>query len=391
MEKEEKIELENKENTEVNPTDVAEETKANEESFDEDFADAKKEEVKEEVKEEPVEEKKEEEINLRKEKEEGDEEVELEPSKRNEKGNIEYPDEHLAEVEKARRQWIKQYKKWSTWKMVLTFGSIVLIFGAYLIPTLINKEKLTQLGLYLALGLAVVALVGFVVFGVFQRRAQKKLIRDYFVSYYENVNAYAFEGLNITDLTGDFDTKISEEEFKACALYPEVASLGSRESISFKYEGVETSLSDVGAQKDTGKALQTVFVGKYLRMENKLELSDEGLIIYFKGNDRAIPPDAIKGLKPIENNKKFVIYGLSQDKKVLTPEIRSKLKEIHTDNLLVDVAISIRTGKTYFALGYEDTLMVLPNDKPFDPVYVCKYKEQLKMFLDLGLIFNKEK
>lgn len=275
--------------------------------------------------------------------------------------------------------------------MVLTFGSIVLIFGAYLIPTLINKEKLTQLGLYLALGLAVAALVGFVVFGVFQRRAQKKLIRDYFVSYYENVNAYTFEGLNITDLTGDFDTKISEEEFKACALYPEVASLGSRESISFKYEGVETSLSDVGAQKDTGKALQTVFVGKYLRMENKLELSDEGLIIYFKGNDRAIPPDAIKGLKPIENNKKFVIYGLSQDKKVLTPEIRSKLKEIHTDNLLVDVAISIRTGKTYFALGYEDTLMVLPNDKPFDPVYVCKYKEQLKMFLDLGLVFNKEK
>ena len=233
MEKEEKIELENKENNEVNLTDKVEEVRINEESFDEDFADAKKEEAKEEVKEEPVEEKKEEEINLRKEKEEGDEEVELEPSKRNEKGNIEYPDEHLAEVEKARRQWIKQYKKWSTWKMVLTFGSIVLIFGAYLIPTLIDKEKLTQLGLYLALGLAVAALVGFVVFGVFQRRAQKKLIRDYFVSYYENVNAYTFEGLNITDLTGDFDTKISEEEFKACALYPEVASLGSRESISF--------------------------------------------------------------------------------------------------------------------------------------------------------------
>lgn len=395
MEKEEKVEQEIKEEKpeikENIPTDGAMDTQNEgiDDISDEDFADAKKEEVKEEPAEvAPVEEKKEEEVNLRKEKEEGDVEVELEPTKRNEKGNIEYSDERLAEIEKARRQWNKQFKKWSMWKMILTIGSFVIIVAAYLIPTLINKDW-TQIGLYIALGCAIAAIAGFIVFGVFQRKAHKKMIHDYFVAYYENVNAYTFEGLNITDISGDFDSKISEEEFKACGMYPNVASLGSRESITFKYEGVDAALADVGAQKDTGKALQTVFVGKYLRMANNIEMSEEGLIIYFKGNDRAIPPDAIKGLKPIEDNKKFVIYGLNEDKKVLTSEIRSKLKEIRTDNLLVDVAISLKPGKTYFALGYEDTLMVLPNDKPFDPVYVSKYKEQLKFFLDLGLVFNK--
>ncbi|HBM70205.1 MAG TPA: hypothetical protein DD377_02270 [Firmicutes bacterium] len=271
----------------------------------------------------------------------------------------------------------------------MTIGCFLLIVLSYVIPAQIWKDN-KQLPLYLALGFAIATVIGFLVFGFFQRKENKKIIHDYFVSYYENVNSYSFDGLEITDLTGDFDSKISEDEFKACGLYPNVASLGSRESINFKYKGVECGLADIGAQKDTGKALQTVFVGKYLRMENTLDISDQGLMIYFKGNDRAIPPDAIKALPIIEDNKKYIVCGLKEDKKVLTPEIRQKMKEIRTDKLLVDVAISLKKGKTYFALGYEDTLMVLPNDKPFDPVYVEKYREQIAFFLEFGLLFKKE-
>lgn len=389
-EKEPKIEetvTNNKESDLPNP-EVVEEDKGIDDVIDEDFADAK-------VKKEKVEEKKEEEVkkpelNLRKELEEGEvAPAEVEPSKRNEKGLYEYSDDRLKAIEEARKKWNKSYKKWSTWKIIMTIGCFLLIVLAYIIPAQIWKEN-KQLPLYLALGFAIATVVGFLVFGFFQRKENKKIIHDYFVSYYENVNSYSFDGLDITDLTGDFDSKISEDEFKACGLYPNVASLGSRESINFKYKGVECGLADIGAQKDTGKALQTVFVGKYLRMENNLDISDQGLVIYFKGNDRAIPPDVIKTLPIIEDTKKYIVCGLKEDKKVLTPEVRQKIKEIRTDKLLVDVAISLQKGKTYFALGYEDTLMVLPNDKPFDPIYVEKYKEQIAFFLEFGLLFKKE-
>ena len=61
-----------------------------------------------------------------------------------------------------------------------------------------------------------------------------------------------------------------------------------------------------------------------------------------------------------------------------------QIAAIHTDNLLIDVAISFKSGKTYWALGYEDTLMMFQIDKPFDPAYLKRYKEDLKKFLDLA-------
>ena len=63
------------------------------------------------------------------------------------------------------------------------------------------------------------------------------------------------------------------------------------------------------------------------------------------------------------------------------------MKEIHTNKVLVDVAIAIKPGKTYFALGYEDSLMVLPMQKPFNPGPTQEYKQELELFLNLAYAF----
>ena len=87
---------------------------------------------------------------------------------------------------------------------------------------------------------------------------------------------------------------------------------------------------------------------------------------------------------PLEDTKKYCIFGKKSNKKLLTKEFRQAIKNIHTDNLLIDLAISFKSGKTYWAMGYEDTLMVAPVDKPFDPIYLTKYKEQLHSILELA-------
>ncbi|MCF0112465.1 MAG: hypothetical protein HUJ60_00630, partial [Bacilli bacterium] len=53
-------------------------------------------------------------------------------------------------------------------------------------------------------------------------------------------------------------------------------------------------------------------------------------------------------------------------------------------------AISIQNGRSYFCLGYEDTLMILPWDKPFCPGYVELFKPQIALFLELAKAFEKE-
>ena len=128
--------------------------------------------------------------------------------------------------------------------------------------------------------------------------------------------------------------------------------------------------------------MATVFVGIYLRAHNSLIVSPDGIVIYFKGNERALPPTVTLPVR--EDTKNVVIYGSKEDTRVLNHEVKALLKEVKTDKLLVDVAIAIKPGRTFIALGYEDDLMVLPNDKPFNPKHVKAYKEHISLFLRIA-------
>lgn len=65
------------------------------------------------------------------------------------------------------------------------------------------------------------------------------------------------------------------------------------------------------------------------------------------------------------------------------------MAKIRTNKLLVDVTIVIKSGRTYWYLGYEDDIMVLPNDKMFDPRFIKEYKEQIALILDAALLLNE--
>jgi hypothetical protein len=119
----------------------------------------------------------------------------------------------------------------------------------------------------------------------------------------------------------------------------------------------------------------TCFVGKYLSVPNTNEGAE--IIIYLKGNKRALPPTTLDSYEVLEDSKTMVVYGPANGKKLLTHPVREALKAISTDAVLVDLAISVRKGMTYYAMGYEDSLMVLPMDKPFNPAPTSELKENL--------------
>ena len=302
-----------------------------------------------------------------------------------------YSDPRLKNIEDARILWHHEYKKWNTGKIAISIGTLIAIVVGYIIPYFViqdEKEK-SKWTLIVAAICAGVGIAGIAIYGIFQRKKNRAQISAYFNSYYSNVNDYVFDGLPVENVHGDIDAKIDASEVEACGLYPGAKHIGSRDNITFTYQGVECSLCDMAAQKDTAKALQTVFVGKYLRSTNSLPLSKGGLVIYFRGNKRALPPLVLPELNQLSKNKQYAIYGAKENRRFITPELESLLKQIHTSKLLVDVAISIQPGKTYMALGYEDTLMVLPNDKPFNPGYVEAYKPQMKLFLEIAECISK--
>ena len=358
------------------PKAEAEATKpADTEVIDEDFTDVKK---PEEVKAEPV-----------AEPEPQSEVYEPEPQPEDsikDASSYQYGDPRLEAIEKARMAWNKDYKKWNIWKIVMSVVVLVMIIAGYTIPyfTISDATQKSKWTLICAAICAAVGIVGLAVFGIFQRKANRKGINSYFNVYYTSLNEYSLSDLGITNIEGNADCKIASSEVDSCGLYPGAKHIGSRDNVTFNYDGVDFALCDMAAQKDEGKGLSTVFVGKYLRANNNLAISPEGLVIYFKGNSRAIPPLCIKEMKLIQSTKRYDIYGDPSNKWVLDSELMQLIKEIRTSKLLVDVAISIKPGRTYFALGYEDTLMILPNDKPFNPAYIEAYKPQMELFIKIA-------
>jgi len=107
----------------------------------------------------------------------------------------------------------------------------------------------------------------------------------------------------------------------------------------------------------------------------------DDVVVYLKGNKRALPPTNLAGLDVLEDHSDYVVYGKKGNRKGLTKKSLEAIKEIRTDKTLIDVAVSIREGNTYFLMGYEDNLMVLPLEKPFDPAPSEHYHDDLKKVL----------
>lgn len=310
--------------------------------------------------------------------EEPEETKEPAPAPAKGKITIEYPDENLGKVELARQEFYKVYRKSNIVKWVVTAVCLLLIVCGWLIPNAIAALK--EYSMIIALIACGVGLVTLLVFNYFWKKNVQTAMNRYFREYYEHTNAYVFAD-RVTNLEGSIDNKIEDEELKNCDLYKDIGKVGSRATYTFEYDGKTVKVCDAAAQVIAGKALHTVFVGKYLYTTNEYKGSD--ILIYFKGNKRALPPTNLAGRKVFSDSKNIVIYGDKGTEKVITARVREALNEFKTNKTFVDMAISIREGMTYFAMGYEDDLMVIALEKPFDPNPTVQYAGDLRKVLKL--------
>ena len=357
-------------------TDI-EEKKNDEVEEESDFADEIK-PVAEPALDPEVPEEPEDQIDLHSEEAEEPEAKEPAPAPAKGKITIEYPDENLGKVELARQEFYKVYRKSNIVKWVVTAVCLLLIVCGWLIPNAIAALK--EHSMIIALIACGVGLVTLLVFNYFWKKNVQTAMNRYFREYYEYTNAYVFAD-RVTNLEGSIDNKIEDEELKNCDLYKDIGKVGSRATYTFEYNDKTIKVCDAAAQVFAGKTLHTVFVGKYLYTANEYKGSD--ILIYFKGNKRALPPTNLAGRKVFSDSKNIVIYGDKGTEKVITAKVREALNEFKTNKTFVDMAISIREGMTYFAMGYEDDLMVIALEKPFDPNPTVQYAGDLRKVLKL--------
>jgi uncharacterized membrane protein (DUF485 family) len=293
-----------------------------------------------------------------------------------------YDDPDLKGIEDARLAFYALYKKQNIIKWIVSGSILAIILTMWLLTAFLpyfQSDAGKNLGTYLTLGVVAAAIIALGVYSVVFRKKLDGAMNDYFAKYYSFNNHYVF-GSRVEGLQGKVDDKLDAAVFNAAGLYKDVYKVGSRDCLHFTYQGKSVTFADCAGQIKGAKSLQTCFVGKFLAVPNSNDGAE--IIIYLKGNDRALPPTTLGDYDVLEDSKTMVIYGPADGKKILTHAVRQALAQFQTDKTLVDVAIAIRRGMTYIALGYEDNLMILPLEKPFNPAPTSELKTNIDQTLN---------
>ena len=282
---------------------------------------------------------------------------------------IDYETDNLKNIEAAREIFLKQYKVQNIVKWLVSIVSLGLIVLAWLVLLPIN--------LYLAIGTIGLSLLLILLYNFFIKRYLNGKMKIYFDAFYKNTTEFIFEGADYSDVEFKVENKIEPIQFTENNIYADVIQVGSRNLTTYKYKGLPISVCDAAGQTKSAKSLVPVFVGKYFMAENSYD-QDEPIIVYLKGNEKALPPTNVAHHEVISDDNVLAIYSNNKEAlKFVNKKVQTALKKIHTDDILVDVAVAIQKGKTFVCAGYDDILMVLPLEKPFNPKATRNYKDDL--------------
>ena len=299
-----------------------------------------------------------------------------------------YPHPSLQKVEDTREVFWKSYKLHNTFKMIVMIVCLAAIVVAFIVfPQVFSSQPKLQTGL--TIGVAILALGGTYGYSVFVRKKFERKMREYFELYFNCCNEYVFGGQGFSEVELQKPGKITLDEFNECGLYKDVIESGSRGLTTFKYHGVDMSIVDCAGNVKAEKRMKPVFVGKMIRASAKYE-GELPITVYIKGNERALPPTNLEEIHSVFEDEQMIIYSEYNDwKKVLNGPAMKALASIKTNKVLVDVAISIKGGKAYIMMGYDDPLMVLPLQTTFDSKPTESYKKDMDEVCKLVEALNK--
>ena len=286
-----------------------------------------------------------------------------------------YDSEELQAIEDERVKFLGEYRSGNRLKSIIFFIVMFLMVGTFIIIPNVGQGAAWQLPVMISVA---VVLLGCVLgFSFLTRKKMTQKMRNYFSIFYGNMNKYVFGSKSFDKVVFENPGKIEDHLFLDSNLYKDVLEVRSRGATTFEYEHKPVLVCDCAGSVKTDKRVAPIFVGKYLVTGNKYEGKDP-IYIYIKGDQRSLPPTNLEEVKVVKDDTTMAIYSNdSKWEKTLNTKVMKIVNSMKPNKELVDIAISIQPGTTYIALGYDDPLMVIPLDRPFNQEPVKGYKKDV--------------
>ncbi|HHT67029.1 MAG TPA: hypothetical protein GX010_02245 [Erysipelotrichaceae bacterium] len=272
---------------------------------------------------------------------------------------------YQAIIEEARARIYKDYAKSRRISNIMMFVAVIVI-AAIMFMITSNNNVLLIIG-YVLLGLLI---VGLIVYYVLNRNKFPNKTKDYVKTVVDKMNERMFCDPLFSDMVYDSEKRLEMSDLIGDGVYMEAASINSRNVVSGVYNGQPFSYAEAALVRTVNrrKPLPPLFVGRYITMPNNLKFDGRFVVVLKNVKEPLDLPNSVNDLVLLEEKEDLAIYGPegSDFHKIVKNDLINKLRKIKIQNHLLNVNLAIWGGRYAAYLSYDDSIMAVPFQKPFD-------------------------
>lgn len=268
-------------------------------------------------------------------------------------------------IEEARQDLFKSYAKSRRISNILMFAVVVAIVGI-MFMIISNNQVLKIVGYCLAGAIV----VGMIVYYVLTRKNLPNKVQKYVPFVMQTLNDKMFSMPGFSEIKNNPEEKLQMDDLVGDGVYVEANGINSRNIVRGVYNGHHFLYAEAALTRPSTKKQQVppLFVGRYISVPNQMKF-DGHFIFNFKNPKQPLDlPNAINDLKVLEEKEDFVVYGPEDANyhNIIDNKIISQFKKIQIEGHLLNLNVVFWGGHTAVYLSYDDAILSVPFDKPFD-------------------------
>ena len=268
-------------------------------------------------------------------------------------------------IEDARQDLYKAYAKSRRISNILMFAVVIAICGI-MFMIIQNNQALKIVGYSLAGALV----IGMIVYYVLTRKNLPNKVQKYVPYVMKTLNDKMFTMPGFSNISNNPEEKLQIDDLIGDGVYVEANNINSRNVVRGEYNGHNFLYAEAALTRPAQKKQQVppLFVGRYISVPNQMKF-DGRFVFNFKNPKQPLDvPNAINDLKVLEEKDDFAVYGPENANyhDIINNKIINQFKKLQIEGHLLNLNVVFWGGHTAVYLSYDDAILSVPFDKPFD-------------------------
>ena len=268
-------------------------------------------------------------------------------------------------IEDARQDLYKAYAKSRRISNILMFAVVVAICGI-MFMIIQNNQVLKIVGYSLAGAL----IVGMILYYVLTRKNLPNKVQKYVPFVMKTLNDKMFTMPGFSNIENNPEEKLQMDDLVGDGVYVEANNINSRNVVRGVYNGHHFLYAEAALTRPAQKKQQVppLFVGRYISVPNQMKFEGRFLFNFRNPKQPLDTPNAINDLKVLEEKDDFVVYGPENANyhDIIDNRIISQFKKLQIEGHLLNLNVVFWGGHTAVYISYDDAILSVPFDKPFD-------------------------